>query len=82
MLYSKSEIPVKLNILVLFCFISSYTGAKECSLSEIQQYLPDGHPDKEFVLPERWCVLRDIEEKGVILSKWANKDSGTEKHAG
>ena len=25
---------------------------------------------------------RYIEEKGIILSKWANKDSGTDRHAG
>ena len=38
------------------CFTESYKFAEECPLSEIQQYLPDGHPDKEFVLPEEWYV--------------------------
>lgn len=64
------------------CFTEAYKFAKECPLSEIQQYLPDGHPDKEFVLPEKWCVLRDTKEKGEILSEWANKDSGTSSHVG
>lgn len=30
-------------------------------LSEIQEFLPDGHPDKieskNFVLPEKWCII-------------------------
>lgn len=45
-------------------------------LTEIQQYLPDGHPDKivtsskeEFVLPEIWWV-RVTEENKDILSEW------------
>ena len=38
------------------CFTKDYESAEEIPLSEIQQYLPDGHPDKEFVLPEKWCV--------------------------
>lgn len=59
-----------------------YATFIEVPLSEIQQYLPEGHPDKEFVLPEKWCVLRDTKEKDQILSKWANKDSGTSFHGG
>ena len=35
------------------CFTQAYKFAKECPLSEIQQYLPEGHPDREFVLPEK-----------------------------
>lgn len=64
------------------CFTKAYKFAEECPLSEIQQYLPAGHPNKEFILPEKWCVLRDTKEKGGILSEWANKDSGTSLHGG
>lgn len=46
------------------------------NLSEIQQYLPDGHPDKfttsiakEFVLPKKWCVKVTSENKNV-LTDW------------
>lgn len=53
------------------CFTRDYKFAEECPLSEIQQYLPEGHPDKEFVLPEKWCV-RDCEE----VSKWASRVFG------
>lgn len=45
----------------------------EVPLSEIQQYLPDGHPDKEFVLPEKWCV--EITASNVdVLSKWRGNE--------
>lgn len=54
------------------CFTSAYGFAEECPLSEIQQYLPDGHPDKEFVLPEKWCVKINSKHEGLILAEWAN----------
>lgn len=57
------------------CFASAYEFAKECHLSEIQQYLPEGHPDKEFILPEKWCV-KDYKE----VSRWASKVFGCEYH--
>lgn len=40
-------------------------------LSEIQKYLPDGHPDKikEFVLPEKWCV-KVTKENQETLDNW------------
>lgn len=44
----------------------------ECVLQEIQQYLPDGHPDKivkEFVLAPNWWIAVTEENKDV-LSKW------------
>lgn len=43
------------------CFTGAYKFAKECNLSEIQQYLPDGHPDKEYVLK-----TKEMEEKEII----------------
>lgn len=48
-----------------------WSNAIECPLEEIQQYLPDGHPDKiiEFVLPEKWYVLVTKENRD-ILTKW------------
>lgn len=50
---------------------------KEVPLSEIQQYLPTGHPDKfttpiakeEFVLPEKWCV-KVTDENREIIHTW------------
>ena len=41
----------------------------EVPLSEIQQYLPDGHPDKEFVLPEKWYIVITNENLKTI-SEW------------
>jgi len=41
-------------------------------LSEIQPFLPDGHPDKivkEFVLPEKWYIECN-EENQDIVSNW------------
>lgn len=50
-------------------------------LSEIQQYLPEGHPDKitkEFTLPKSWCVEVSKEHQ-QMFSNWrdANTNSGT-----
>jgi hypothetical protein len=48
-------------------------------LSEIQQYLPEGHPDKFPVskeltsLPEKWCIAV-TEESYFVLSEW--RDAG------
>jgi len=53
----------------------NYKDAIECSLEEIQDYLPFNHPDKltkkteEFVLPDRWHVVV-TEENQEILSRW------------
>ena len=41
-------------------FTGAYKFAKECPLSEIQQYLPDGHPDKEYVLKTKETEEREI----------------------
>ena len=38
-------------------------------LSEIQPYLPEGHPDKKFVLPENFYI-RVTEENQPVLAKW------------
>lgn len=39
-------------------------------LSEIQQYLPEGHPDKtdntKFILPEKWCCRIDDESRNTL----------------
>ena len=48
------------------CFTKDYESAEEIPLSEIQQYLPYGHPDKEFVLPEKWCVKCTKESYSVL----------------
>ena len=45
----------------------------ELSIEEVQQYLPDGHPDKTFVLPEKWCIKVTHENKD-ILSKWRTSE--------
>lgn len=44
----------------------------ECPLEEISQYLPEGHPDKVFVLPERWCVRWECRENYQIINKYFN----------
>ena len=47
-------------------------------LSEIQQYLPDGHPDKiskEFVLPEKWVVCPRVEENLKLIKAYFNSFS-------
>lgn len=49
----------------------------DISSEEIQQYLPDNHTDKikpkepEFVLPEKWCIIKDESE----ICTWFNKQS-------
>lgn len=48
----------------------NWNDLTEVPLSEIQQYLPDGHEDKfdtEFVLPEKWCIKRTPENIKVIV---------------
>lgn len=48
--------------------LSDYTPIA-LSIEEVQQYLPDNHPDKEFALPDKWCIKVTHENKD-ILSKW------------
>ena len=55
------------------CFTRAYKFAEEVPLSEIQQYLPEGHPDKEFVLPEKWCVETTASNVDA-LSKWRGNE--------
>lgn len=45
---------------------------KELTLSEIQQYLPNRHPDKikEFVLPKRWCIKVQENNCPGIVREW------------
>jgi hypothetical protein len=49
----------------------------EIDVSEIQQYLPDNHPDKLsnkiFILPKNWYVIVTKENQDTIV-KWADKD--------
>lgn len=59
-------------------FTKAYKFAKECPLSEIQQYLPDGHPDKEFVLPEKWAV-RCSEDTYNIIDEWFFDKTGSHR---
>ncbi len=58
-------------------FTSDYKYAEVCLISEIKQYLPEGHVDlieKEvFVLPEKWFI-RTTPETRVILVKWRGGD--------
>jgi len=51
---------------------------KELSLEEIQQYLPEGHPDKikkEFILPEKWCI-RITKENLKVVGSYFDKQCG------
>ena len=59
--------------------LNKYTPKLITDLSEIQQYLPDGHPDKikEFVLPEKWCIRQDA---GQESCDWFNKKYGCHSH--
>ena len=47
----------------------------QVDLSEIQQYLPENHPDlikkDTFVLPEKWCVFSD---QNKIITDWFNEN--------
>jgi len=48
-------------------------NVRKVELSEIQEYLPDGHIDKtikEFTLPEKWCIRQSAGEE---VYKWFNK---------
>lgn len=42
---------------------------KLVDLSEIQQYLPPNHPDKEFILPKNWYVIVTKENQDKV-SEW------------
>lgn len=56
--------------------LAEIENIKELTLEEIQQYLPDSHPDKivkEFVLPRKWCIKFD-KDNWKILANWANFD--------
>ena len=58
-------------------FIGKITKSRLLTdLSEIQQYLPDGHVDKvvEFKLPEKWCILNIYPEVRKYLSEKYNVD--------
>lgn len=47
----------------------------QVDLSEIQQYLPENHPDlikkDTFVLPEKWCVFSD---QNKIITDWFDEN--------
>lgn len=52
----------------------NFMSNKEVPLEEIQKYLPEGHPDKivkEFVLPEKWYIVR-TEANYQVINKWFN----------
>lgn len=58
-------------------YLEIYDNVIECPLSEIQQYLPDGHPDK-FVnksetspLPEKWYLEVTKDNLSYVSSKRA-----------
>lgn len=44
----------------------------EVTSNEIQQHLPEDHPDKIFVLPEKWCVRWECRENYEIINKYFN----------
>ncbi|MFA5634156.1 MAG: hypothetical protein WC973_03320, partial [Candidatus Dojkabacteria bacterium] len=52
--------------------LNKYTPKLITDLSEIQQYLPDGHPDKikEFVLPEKWCIKVQENSCPEVVREW------------
>ena len=41
----------------------------EADMDEVRAYLPDRHPDKEFVLPDKWYIVVTPENQEEI-SKW------------
>lgn len=41
----------------------------EADLTEIEPYLPEGHPDKKFVLPECWFIQLTEENQEDVI-KW------------
>jgi len=51
-------------------------SVRECDLSEIQQYLPDGHPDKIKEESRSWCVNVTKENREVVKKWMDNKDYG------
>ena len=51
------------------CFGCLSTPLYEADMDEVRAYLPDGHPDKEFVLPDKWYIVVTPDNQEV-LSKW------------
>lgn len=56
----------------------TYENAHEIPLSEIQQYLPEGHVDK---IKESWCVIV-TEENVDIINDWKKFESPTKVDVG
>ncbi len=64
-----------------FRLSENYKNAIECTLEEIQQYLPEGHVDKLYKsgtdpielasLPEKWCIILTSENRDIVL-KWCS----------
>lgn len=52
-------------------FRNEYVTDIEISLEEIQPYLPEGHPDKKFILPKNWHI-NVTEENKEEVRKWSN----------
>lgn len=43
-------------------------------LTEIEPYLPEGHPDKKFVLPETWYIQLTEENREDVIKWHKTKD--------
>lgn len=47
---------------------------EEATLKEIQPYLPEGHPDKKFVLPKCWYIQLTEENREDVIKWHKTKD--------
>ena len=71
--YTSNNSPGKLFTDGRTIYLAEIENIKELNLEEIQQYLPDDHPDKivkEFTLPAKWCIKVDENKKPVEVFKW------------
>lgn len=56
------------------CFGCLATPLYEADMDEVRAYLPDGHPDKEFVLPYSWYIVVTPENQEA-LSNWFSNNT-------
>lgn len=75
--YTEKVIPPGIYKIEEFCCAPNISTLEEATLEEIQQYLPDNHPDKikpMKTLPEKW-YMKVIVEKLPIINKWIGENT-------
>jgi len=50
------------------------TDNTELDINDIEHYIEPKVVEPEFILPEKWCVLRN-EENYTVLNKWCNENN-------